>query len=249
LDSLRNYSQNFRTIRRLFFDNIQKSFDKDIYNLKNSSRITLLSMNKAPKQITNGSKKRRTTTVAHIVTVEEILERENLFWKQERQWSNYFRDLIKQYPNNYLNKFADQPDDSPINNARRELRDFWNKVIKLIPAESELWHPEHSEFLLMKAKNHINLIEQFDEAVYRKLKYFEKDESGPYWAGHNRPLRYDFIDNLLARYNNGNSDPRFQHTTYKTKQKSMEEIMSQGLVSNDFLFAEKMGKPSGWILE
>jgi len=80
----------------------------------------------------------------------------------------------------------------------------------------------------MKAANHMDLIEQFDEAVYRKLKFFER--SGPYWAGKNRPHRYDFIDNLLKYCNGGYS----ANQNYETKREIVEKRMAQNNQLNDF---------------
>src|SRR5690606_30650021 len=93
----------------------------------------------------------------------------------------------------YLEAFKKLSVDSVENFARQLLRDLWNVFILKTINLTEEWKLDHYEGWLVKAMNHLELVEPYDEAVYDKCNFAEK--SGPYWMGGNRPWRYDAIEN------------------------------------------------------
>jgi len=133
----------------------------------------------------------------------------------------------------YQEAFALYPDSSDVSHSRRWLRDFWNKVLRTIPPNHHLWKISHPDGLLMKAMNHLLLIEPIDEAVYQKAKLWA--ESGSYWIDNNRPDRYDKIDKLLLE-NKGNTNPF--SGTYIYKRRYLQHLGFQNPV--DFKVVESL---------
>jgi len=150
----------------------------------------------------------------------------HLNWEAERIHNSKFRDLKSSNSYEvYQAEFKRHPEYSDINKSRIWLRDFWNTVLQTIPKEHMLWHPNHQDGLLMKARNHLNLIEPIDEAVYQKVEFWS--DSGSYWASSNRPYRYDTIEEILTFYNNGNTDRFTQNTTHVSKREKLSQMLSE----------------------
>jgi len=96
----------------------------------------------------------------------------------------------------YIEVFKSLSVGSEMNIARQQLRDWWNNFIEKFQIES-YWQLENIEGWLVRALNHLNLLEPFDEAVYEKCQFCKT--SGNYWKGKNRPWRYDWIEDKYTQ--------------------------------------------------
>eukprot|EP01126_Amoeba_proteus_P061032 TRINITY_DN8151_c0_g1_i3.p1 TRINITY_DN8151_c0_g1~~TRINITY_DN8151_c0_g1_i3.p1 ORF type:complete len:361 (-),score=33.07 TRINITY_DN8151_c0_g1_i3:266-1348(-) len=154
----------------------------------------------------------------------------DLDFNQEKIDNAKFRDLKDRMGSwvDYQKEFEKLPESSEMYFALERLATFWNQVLDRIPSEHALWEPKHQDALLMKARNHLELIGPIDEVSHHK-RYLCN-----YWVGHNRPHRYDRIDELLRKHNNGNVDHHTQDVEYVSKREQLERwgITLQGLTSS-----------------
>jgi hypothetical protein len=150
-------------------------------------------------------------------------------WQQESLHNTKFGDLKSQCltSSKYEQTFASLLEGSDMNLSRRWLRDFWDKVLETIPKDHDLWRPTHPSALLMKARNHLELMEPIDEAVFKKANLWQG--SGSYWAGCNRPKRYDTIEELLITHQNGNIDPNTQELVHESRRVRLFKMLGTNL--------------------
>eukprot|EP01126_Amoeba_proteus_P045388 TRINITY_DN5077_c0_g1_i4.p1 TRINITY_DN5077_c0_g1~~TRINITY_DN5077_c0_g1_i4.p1 ORF type:complete len:654 (+),score=116.96 TRINITY_DN5077_c0_g1_i4:110-2071(+) len=126
-------------------------------------------------------------------------------WDVEQDCQNRLCSFKEYHQGDYLNQFMKEPPDSAVNLARQSLRDFWNRIMHnpvFFECES-LWERTHWFRLLMKARNHLFLVEPYDEAVFVKKKFYLGSDGG-YWHSANRPERYDKIEEKLSSLTGGN---------------------------------------------
>jgi Enhanced disease susceptibility 1 protein EP domain len=120
-----------------------------------------------------------------------------LNWEEECNLMYLVTDYVTQHSKNspgnqygYLLKFMSEEASSPINVARKKLKMFWEKVFDgSFPLDhAALNEVRHQSGILQRAINYFNLLEPFDEALFKKIS------SQSYWNNDNRPFVYVLID-------------------------------------------------------
>eukprot|EP01103_Thecamoeba_quadrilineata_P012373 TRINITY_DN3180_c0_g1_i1.p1 TRINITY_DN3180_c0_g1~~TRINITY_DN3180_c0_g1_i1.p1 ORF type:complete len:422 (+),score=36.54 TRINITY_DN3180_c0_g1_i1:97-1362(+) len=155
----------------------------------------------------------------------------------ERQNINILSTFKEEHKNEYIEKYKELSIESEVNKARNNLRDYWNSMITATQHLPQ-WKLDHHDSFLIRALNHMDLVEPFDEAVYEKCKFYVR--SGPYWEGKNRPWRYDWIEDRytqeLAR-----TDYQFPNPKYTKKRDQLREIYTERIPARryDLLIQEK----------
>lgn len=140
---------------------------------------------------------RATTERATAEQCKSVLHAMN--WDLEQTCSNILASWKARNGDSYLELFMSLPADSRENEARQKLRGFWDSIMhnQTLLECDELWRKEHWFRLLMRAKDHLFLVEPFDEADFIKREFY-LGEDGGYWKCNNRPDRYDKIEEKLG---------------------------------------------------
>eukprot|EP01126_Amoeba_proteus_P062614 TRINITY_DN853_c0_g2_i6.p1 TRINITY_DN853_c0_g2~~TRINITY_DN853_c0_g2_i6.p1 ORF type:complete len:553 (-),score=86.43 TRINITY_DN853_c0_g2_i6:100-1758(-) len=149
---------------------------------------------------------------------------EGLVWQTEQDCSNLLATFKETQEGHYLNQFMNERPESVENQARQSLGIFWDKILSEFFNDTLLWEKSHWYGLLMKAWNHLCLVEPFDEAAHLRRFNMDNNLSG-YWNSSNRPRRYIRIEEkILAYYGTG----------YRTRNQILRALYPGG-IPNDVL--------------